>query len=177
MLPSPAQKPAQALTTIQHSPREPRTARPVALKKSPRRHLRPPSGQAKDRHPNDLKRRLHQSPSAPPTHLFPRSPPHPSPIAQATTPTAMAQPGIQRHRNLPARGKTASPPPHSTRKLSPTSTDPTPPRQHVEAWTKPLARFPLRRGAKILRPPVAITAAAAPSVSASQAIRPIVPST
>lgn len=177
MPPSPARKRAQGSTTIQHSPRKPRTARPVALVPSPRRHLRPPSTQAKDPHPKDFKRRLHPSPSAPPTHLSPRSPPHPSLIAQAITLTAMAQPVIHRHRNLPARAKTASPLPHSARQRSPTSTAHIRPRHPVEAWTKPPARFPLQREVKTPRPQVATTAAAAPSVSASQAIKPTVPST
>ena len=177
MPPSPARKRAQARTTFQHSPRNPTTARPIALVPSSRRHLRPPSSPAEDTHPKDFKRRLHPSPSAPPTHLSPRTPPHPSLIAQATTLTAMAQPVIHRHRNPQARGKIASPPPLSARQRSPTLTVHIRPRHPVEAWTKPPARFPLQREAKTPRPPVAITAAAAPSVSVSQAIKPTVPST
>lgn len=178
MLLTPARKLAQVRTTTQPSPRKPRTARPVALVPSPRRRPHPPSGQANHHHPNDFKRRLHPSPSAQPTHHPPRTPPHLSPIAQATILTVMPlQPAIHRRRNLPARGKTASPLPHTARKRSPTSTDHTHPRRHVEALTKPLPRFPLRQGAKIPPPPMATAAAAALSISASQAIKPIVPST
>lgn len=156
MLPILAPKRAQERTTIQHSPRKPRTAHPVLLVTSPRKRLHPLSGQA-------TLRRLHLSPSAQPTQLPPKSLPHPSPIAQATTPTAMPlQPATRLHRNLPARGKTASPLPRTARKRSPTSTDPTPPRPLVKAWTKPLPKFPRRQGARIPQPPMAIADVAAP---------------
>lgn len=178
MLPIPAPKRAQARTTIQHSPREPKTPRPVVFVPSPRRHLRPRSGQVTHRPLKDFERRLHPSPSAQPTHLPHKSPPHPFPIARATTHTAMPlQPATHRHRNLPARGRTASPLPPTARKRSPTLTDPTPQRPLVEAWTKPLPKFPRRQGAKTPQPPMAIVAVAAPSTSDFQAIKPIVLST
>ena len=175
MLPIPATKRAQARTTIQRLPRKPKTLRPVIFVPSPRRRLRPRSGQATHRPLKEFERRLHPSPSAQPTHLPHKSPPHPCPIARATTHTAMPlQPATHRHRNLPAREKTASPLPPPARKRSPTSTDPTPQRPPVEAWTKPLPKFPHRQGARTPQPPMAIAAAAAPSISAFQGIKPIV---
>ena len=178
MHPNPALKRDLAPTTIPLSPRKLEIARPVALPLSPTRHLPPLSDQATHHHPKNFRRRLDPSPCAPPTHLPPRRPPHPSRTAQATTPTVMPpQLAIHPPHNPPAHGKTAFPPLQTARKHSPTSTDPIPLPPRVKAWTKPRHRSRRRREAKIQRPLMGIAAAVARSLSASPVINPIDPST
>lgn len=178
-LPSPARKRAQEHTTIQHSPRKLKIDRPAVLKPSLSRHLHPLSGQ-KIHHPRkEFKRRLHLSQSARSTQPLPKSPLHQSPIAQATIPTAMLlQLAIPRHRSLSVHGTSVSPLPQTAGKPFPISTDPILPRPRVEAWTKLRRKSPPRQVAKIQpSPPTVIAAAAAPSTSATQAIKVTVPST
>ena len=178
MPPNPAPKPDQVPTTIPLSPRRLRIARPVALPPSPTRHLPPLSARATHRHPKNFRRRLNPSPCAPPTHLPPQRPPHLSPIAQATTPTAMLpQLAIHPPRNPPAHGKTAFPPLQITGTHSPISMDPIPLPPYVKAWTKHRRRSRLRLEAKVQQLLTGIAVAVARSLSASRAINPIDPST
>ena len=178
MLLSPARKQVQARTTIQHSPRRPRTTRPAALALSLGRHLHPLSGHIIHHHLKKYRRRLRPSPAAQSTHLPPISPPHPSPIGRAITPTAMPpRLAIHRRHSPQAHAKTVFPLPRTPVTHSLISMDPMPPRPPVEASTKPRRKSRLRPGAKSQRPPTGTAAAGAPSASASQATSPIVPST
>ena len=178
MLPSPAPKPVQARTTIPHSPRKLRTTRPVALAPNLRRHLHPPSGQAIHHRLKNFRRRLRRFSTAQPTHLHPISPPHPSLIGQAITPTAMpAQPVTHRPHNLQVHERIVSRLRRSVVKRSPISMDPMPPPPPVEASTKPRRKSRLRPRVGIRRRQTGSAAAVARSASVSQATNPIVPLT